>query len=437
MYCFRLNAVSKMEGAPVEVPGCQRRRRVAVVHHHDVMRLDDNGNTWRAPRLAKLTETSTEEAPKSFERQTSNDDRGQISFTEDNVFDNTESNFDQNIVNLIETLTNGVKLSNNLANFIKKELISSKDVNANIEFKTRRNSSVTSCYRPFMDNKYNDNQSKSRRQSVSDKKSSSLPRHKSSLATEYRGNHLYDNSNRTGSKRRRSSVYGTSSRRYSSVANDAVLERFSDQPRNTSQSSTRRNSVAHTWTRRVSLAYAYQNDTDIRARKMSLSGVSSTVNGDGAVNVSGVQRRRSSVKPPCFPVMKVVCAHKRLLRLNRRRKRQERAEVSIADVKTAFKEIRTNGNPAAATSNSEHESNGEYESNGDDHIEQDDTCVVPDEEIVEASETLTDTQVDPSAVTDGSSRRKTSIQVRAWELSRKIRQRRREKRKGFTESNVI
>ncbi|XP_053385013.1 uncharacterized protein LOC123536415 [Mercenaria mercenaria] len=410
-----------------------RRRKLAVAHHNNGMIFDANGNTHQIQRLDSVSET-VPDVPSHW--------------TEKDENENEERNsalWEHSVLQQIQSLMRNVQVSESLADYINKEILNGTDINANVGHRTRRKS----C---FSFNNETHSQT-SRRQSVANlyqNKSKSLPR------TNINNGALND-----ARKGRRSSVVHSNGRRISnagqsqgrrgSVVNQHGGRRCSVVHSNVqiTSSSSRRNSVAHLSRRRSSLAHAYQHSAMSSLRKMS------SVNDNFVeVPINAVpQRRRSSVKPPCFPVTKISSVQKRLHRIyNRRRRRQDRAEVKMSDVRRAFKGLKNENYAETSESDDNATNNNECSSGTEQTVSDEDGDVCKEQTIspIVAKETESELNavnakgdivgecvIDNVDEAKPNPRRKTSIQVRSWELSRKLRQRRREKRKGFTESDLI
>lgn len=423
-----------------------RKRKLAVSHHSNNMMLqfDPNGNTRTFVRLSSLSED-----------QTNNSDEQEIA--DDTVEDETVSRdsilWENTVLQQIQSLIKNVQVSDSLADCISRELLQTNgrsDMNANIGPKTRRNS----CFNLTS----NGHVQRTRRQSVTaihQQKSQSLPRRKISSAGIDNGFPRSRRASVTNMNGRRSSIVHGSGRRQS-ISNQSVSRRRSSiaHPNiagSMSRPDGRRNSMVHCYNRRGSLAHAYQNSAMPSVRRKSAFSNDNVVS--GLINPS-LQRRRSSVKPPCFPVTKIASVQKRINKIYRRRRRQDRAEVNIADVRKAFKCIRRRENGEESDSKcsdsgtiSKHESENEYVDENSNICDDGDGNIngtnlrseynAENNENNVTSEAVEDTPEEKDIDEKSTPRRKTSIQVRSWELSRRLRQRRREKRKGFTESQLI
>ncbi|XP_052802318.1 uncharacterized protein LOC128232667 [Mya arenaria] len=419
-----------------------RTRRLAVVHHsHDIL-VDTNGNSGR---LARLSEASLDDPAMDKEEN--------VSEIDENSVNNIEKH-EALIFQQIQALIKNVQVSDSLADYVNRECLGGVDVNANLKFRHRRKSCFSPSTGSGLSNIMENTAGTARRKSVLEQKSLSLPR--TSVTSNEQSMHFDENRNplHQGKRRRSSVVNPAGGRRISVVSSSGPRSRRNSVQHVDGSAMTttgRRNSVSTTWTRRVSLVNAYNNSAFSPDRK--INSCSNNTYGQPEGNSLLPQRRRSSVKTPCFPVMKVVCVHKRFQRLHRRRKRQERAQVSVADVKSAFKDIRKAQNNGSSDSGecSEVETNvvnntnfaTDGERNSFSNDENLDTCEAGNSKCI--SEPHEGRVEDPESLETGDTsqgpvpapRRKTSIQVRTWELSRSLRQRRREKRKGCNESNLI
>lgn len=407
-----------------------RTRKLAIGHHANSLLFDANGNTT-FPCLDSVSEI----------QQTSS---GKPYLTDENDNLNRSSKMWENdVLQQIQTLIKNVHVSESLADFINKEILNVEDLNANNDYPRRRKS----CFN--FNNEHHIQPS--RRQSVTafcQNKSKSLPR------TIVNKNGFNDS--RQPFQGRRNSVFADNGRRLSNAGQTrhrrcSVASQFAGRRGSVSQSTgqtNRRNSVANYGRRRSSLAHAYQHSAMQPFRRMS------NVNGELLPMETGEasQRRRSSVKPPCFPVTKISSVQKRLHAIyNRRRRRHERREINVADVKKAFKGLKegettdsseSNEETHSSKNNSMNECDSELSDKNRDNNKEE-TCVTIGNTAECAlnadhvTKGIADSLDDKENELKPNPRRKTSIQVRSWELSRKLRQRRREKRKGFTESVLI
>ncbi|KAL4224760.1 hypothetical protein ACF0H5_015457 [Mactra antiquata] len=426
-----------------------RRRKMAVAHHNNFMlQCDTNGNTRTFTRLSSLTENESNNIS----------DGNPTSDTENENNSRDSVLWESVVLQQIQSLIKNVQVSDSLGECINRELLLNdiqSDVNANIGPKFRRKS----CYN--LSN--NSHIQATRRQSVTSihqQKSKSLPR----CLGNSNVSGIDNFSNTFGGRRasvtnmngRKTSIVRGSSRRQSVTSQTGVRRRSSVTRPNfactTTGSKFRRNSLAHGVTRTESLARAYQNSIMPSIRRKSMSSNENTVH---SFANAPLQRRRSSVKPACFPVTKISSVQKRINKIYRRRRRQDRAEVNIADVRKAFKGIRNeNDDDKSDSHNSDGSNVSKPESENEYFDENSNICTEKDERTGDASVSA-EQQTDNSTENTGcivinktmketsddlenpTPKRKTSIQVRAWELSRRLRQRRREKRKGFTESPLI
>lgn len=403
-----------------------RTRKLAVGHHSNSMLFDTNFNTETLTCLDNVSDSLPNAPNTPIE---TNENTSQSHERDSVVWENT-------VLQQIQSLIKKVQISDSLADYISKEILSEPDVNANVGPQTRRKS----CF-SFNNDIHHQT---TRRQSVAalqQTKSKSVPR---------------TNCNNIGltdymplSQRRRRIDY-----RRSSVVQDEGTRSSVVHPSGGHDAchSGRRNSISTFSGQRSSLARAYQHSampSILRMKNMNDHFVSMPIN-------TTPQRRRSSVNPPCFPVTKISSVQKRLHKIyNRRRRRLDRAEIIIADVRKAFKKLRKDDGSGTSASEDGTKSNFETANGSDAEIvdensnpyEVSDTFTRNTDEVeyeinnecvteVVAEDThdnVSDDDNEPVSVT----RRRTSIQVRSWELSRRIRQRRRQNRKGFTESSVI
>ena len=412
-----------------------RRRKIAVAHQNNSIILDANGNSNPLQRLDSVSDV-THDVTSQWIDEEPND-----------VQDRSSVVWENSVLQQIQSLIRNVQVSESLSEYLNKEILNEADVNANMGPRTRRKS----CF--SLSNDIHSHTS--RRQSVASiyqNKSKSLPRtnlndgmfnHFKQAAQSRRSSVAHSNGRRVSnaglSQGRRNSVvnYNGGSRK-SSVVNPNIQNQGQN---------CRRNSVAHISRRRSSLAHAYQHGAMPTFRRMS-----SVNDNEVSVPLNVIsQRRRSSVKPPCFPVTKISSVQKRLHRIyNKRRRRQDRAEVKMSDVRKAFKGLKNEQYSEASDSEDNVINNNNVSSGSEQDVsdESKDTC---NEEIITPQKiTGSEAELNNACAVDDNNeslvqsdepkpnpRRKTSIQVRSWELSRRLRQRRREKRKGFTESDLI
>lgn len=419
------------------MPG-MRTRKLSLDHHSNRLLMDNNGNNRQFQRLSSLSEMSIEEPNETLQYEESSESC------------QTSPPLDNSVLKQLQSLIKNVQISESLAEYINREVLGCSDVNANTENRKRRKSCFTLSN--TLGNIAEQTNLKTRRQSVASK-ASSLTRRKASNAG------LNDNicssiAFQHSQQRRASIAYANTGRQNSTMtlpkSRRNSVHHF-ESPMLNNASGARKNSNAYVHMhRRSSIAHAYQNSAMPKLRRMS--SVQDNIGGNSE-NIAPPQRRRSSIKPPCFPVTKIANVQKRLNRLYRRRKRNERAQVNIKDVKNAFKELRKDENASASESELANEQEDNCEENSDSWIDTSYTEQSIEETITVDTNSVNETpnenkQHDTAEISDEESfetapgevpapRRKTSIQVRAWELSRKIRQRRREKRKGFTESVLI
>ncbi|KAH3884035.1 uncharacterized protein LOC127835671 [Dreissena polymorpha] len=416
-----------------------RSRRVAIGPHGNALLMDPNGNR----RLSSLTEMSVDDPDADPENvckhnaigngRTDNFDASHgVDLTEqDSVF------FDSSLLQQINMLIQKVKVDDTLANYVNQELHGQHDINGNIRKKVRRKS----CFTIGLNGHLSDTKERVtdpfRRVSVTSstsakQKAKSLPRRRESVITCTTSPPLDENRN----------VYDpTTGRRLSVMSLHHPHRRIS----NTSATGvrSRRCSVQHSGAnashsylrRRMSLAHAYQNSAMPPLRRLSQSNHQPHPIESGTCHI---MRRNSSVKPPCFPVTKLACVQKRLNQLYRRRKRGERAEINVNDVKRAFRNIRKAENNGKSDSEVSEVNDDDTSTNKDIANECADIDIVCcQSEAAENNPVAEDEESNVDCGPVPTPRRKTSIQVRAWELSRKVRQKRREKRKGYNESPLI
>lgn len=405
--------------------------------------MDSNGNNRQFKRLSSLSEISFEETGDGGHKDLSLTD---ISDKVDTT--SPTPGLDPAVLNHLHSLIKNVQISDSLVDYINREVLGMEDANANFENRTRRKSCFTIS--STLGNIAEHTGSRTRRQSVANK-ANSLPRRKLSGAGL---NERFHQNSSVNSQRRSSVVHGNTGRRNSQVtaprSRRSSVHHF-DGHLASGQFGGRRNSVANSnMHRRSSLAHAYQNSAMPKLRRMS--SVQNVL--DNTPNCAYPQRRRSSIKAPCFPVTKIASVQKRLNKKYQRRKRNERAHVNITDVKSAFREIRKSENFGASDSgtNSDVNNDDNRDENCNVYVDFQDTDITVEdidvayvEDTVEKSvagttkamQTFDDETFEAAPGEVPAPRRKLSIQVRAWELSRKLRQKRREKRKGFNESDLI
>lgn len=413
-----------------------RPRKLAVGHHSNNMLFDTNCNA-----LAIVCPDSVSDIlPNAPNTPTeTNEDVSQNHERDSVVWENT-------VLQQIQRLIKKVQISDSLADYIRKEILSGPDVNANAGLQTRRKS----CFSFNNDS----HRQTTRRQSIAglqQTKSKSLPR------TNCNNIDIFDYmplpQRRRQSDTRRSTVVQDQGTRSSAVSHHGVRRSSVVHPGgNVAGHSGRRNSVSTFSGSRSSLSRAYQHSampSFRRIKNMNEHFVSMPINGIP-------QRRRSIVNPPCVPVTKIYSVQKRLHKIyNRKSRRLDRAEVIIADVRKAFKELRKDEGGDTSASEDGNKSNFETVNGSNSEIvdENSNPCEVSDtftantegseskikKELI--TEVMTEDMRDNISEYDNEhasvTRRRMSIQVRSWELSRRIRQRRRQNRKGFTESNLI
>ena len=429
-----------------------RTRKQSLDHHANSQLMDNNGNNRQFKRLSSLSELSFEESnelPK---------DKEEVDDVESNGDENDTPGLDNAVLKHLHSLIRNVQISDTLVGYINKEVLGVEDVNANLENRQRRKSCFTLSTN--LGNIAEHNGARTRRQSVSSK-ANSLPRRKQSSAG------LTEQCLPKGSvsHQRRTSVTHANTGRRSSVISAPRSRRNSVQHTDplllSAQNGGRRSSVTlSNMHRRSSLAHAYNTGMMQKTRRMSMQTVIGT-----DFNPANLQRRRSSIKTPCFPVTKIASVQKRLNKIYSRRKRTERASVNIRDVKSAFRQLRKSDQNCEGTEselnsdvNNSDVNNDEFMDENSNNLSGERINVVEDvvgsesdskdmiEDIVEkstagvtntAQSTLDNDVFEAAPGEIPAPKRKTSIQVRAWELSRKLRQRRREKRKGHAESDII
>ncbi|XP_060557075.1 uncharacterized protein LOC132717600 [Ruditapes philippinarum] len=413
-----------------------RRRKLAVAHQNNIILIDANGNSKPLQRLNSVSETTPDVSSQWIDEEPNE------------VQDRSSVVWENSVLQQIQSLIKNVQVSESLAEYINKEILNEDDVNANIGPKSRRKSCFT------LSNDIHSNTS--RRQSVASicqNKSKSLPRtnlndemfnHFKQVNQRRRSSVAHPNGRRVSNagqnqSRRSSVVQYSGGRRRSSVWNPVVQNQGP---------SCRRSSVTQINRRRSSLAHAYQHGAVPTFRRMS-----SVNDNELPVPINAIsQRRRSSVKPPCFPVTKISSVQKRLHRIyNKRRRRQDRAEVKMSDVRKAFKGLKNEEYSGGSGSEDNTINDNDNLTSSTENEVSDENRDMCDEEIISPKQvTGSEAELNNTGTTEDindniahsdepkpNPRRKTSIQVRSWELSRRLRQRRREKRKGFTESDLI
>ena len=143
------------------------------------------------------------------------------------------------------------------------------------------------------------------------------------------------------------------------------------------------------------------------------------------------QRRKSTVKQPTFTVSKITSVQRKSYNIYRRRRRKELRHIE--QVIPPQIKIENSDDDFANDNNTEYDNPGEEPNHDNSREEPNHSVDAPTEDVNSYTpDTVEDTcninlnVEEPIPVT----RRKCSIQMRYWEISRKLRQRRREKKKG-------
>ena len=163
------------------------------------------------------------------------------------------------------------------------------------------------------------------------------------------------------------------------------------------------------------------------------------------------QRRKSSAKPVALNVVKVSSVQKQLHKIYKRRRRKERASVNIEDVRHALRSSNDKGNSDSDSDTEKCDNNnvaedisdpGVWEDVGDVtdsiDIDVDSTFVEAENGDIDGTAPVSENgdiegtaPVSENGDIEGTapvSRRRDSTQMRAWELSRRLRQRRKGRR---------
>lgn len=362
--------------------------------------------------------------------------------------------WESSLLEEIQALIRNVHVSNKLADYINEEF--HEEIKGKSSDLTRKKQSCYSASTNYINNLHSKSQIPSRRNSVGNiviaKKLIGSSRRNSianSMNVERfivpRRNFIFtqlDNS-QSLSKRRISSVLINNGRRNSNVYQTTAIRcQCTVNLEHSKVNVRRRNSVVNIWGSRSTLDHAIKNNAMIPT-----TCTSENVN---VLTCPLAIRRGSSGKHLCTRVKKISSVQKSLRRIYERR-RKDRAQVNKNGTRIAFREI-CNDNESSDSKSDEEVHYYTPGLNNDNDVDEKSNLLLEtydgkakessadktqsventlNTNIISASPDCTSTEPQPTQ------KRKTSIQIRSWELSRKLRQRRSQKRKGHGASGVI